>query len=73
MTDLQADGMLSVDIFSSLGDFNLQSLSLTFTASQNQSVQTTSGTSNQVPEPGTLALLGLGLMGVAGYRRRRRS
>ncbi|WP_024334956.1 PEP-CTERM sorting domain-containing protein [Desulfotignum balticum] len=30
-------------------------------------------TNNQVPEPGTLALVGLGLATIAGYRRKRRS
>ncbi len=34
---------------------------------------TAEGNTNPVPEPGTLALVGLGLAGIAGYRRKRHS
>jgi hypothetical protein len=38
-------------------------------ASWSASVVAT-GTQGTIPEPGTLALMGLGLAGVGGYRRR---
>ena len=72
VADLGVDGMLGVSVSSTVGDFWLQSLSLTFTATPASS-QSTAGTGTQLPEPGNMALLGMGLLGMAAYRRRRRS
>jgi hypothetical protein len=49
---------------SGLGNKELSHISF-WTAEENNT--------NPVPEPGTLALVGLGLAGIAGYRRKRRS
>lgn len=59
-----ADGFLEgIWDTSGLADKNLSHISF----------WTAEGNTNPVPEPGTLALVGLGLAGIAGYRRKRHS
>lgn len=54
------DGLFQVTVSSLVGDFYLVSSTLTAI-----------GTSAFVPVPGALALMGIGLVGVAGFARRR--
>jgi len=63
LLQLNALGTLTVTISSIMGDFNLVS-----------SVLTAQGVSNvaNVPEPGALGLLGVGLLGIALSKRRRK-
>jgi PEP-CTERM motif len=60
--DLWADGRLGVLVSSTLGDFYLASSTLTAYGDN--------GTA-PVPEPGTMVLLGFGLLGIAIYGKRR--
>ncbi|WP_372656496.1 PEP-CTERM sorting domain-containing protein [Hydrogenophaga sp.] len=61
---LNTSGLLSVSLSSVLGDFLLDKSTLTASGFD--------GNKNQIPEPGILALLGLGLAGMAVLRRRTR-
>jgi hypothetical protein len=58
---LAGDGRLNVRVKSAEGDFWFKKSRLTVT-----------GTPRQVPEPATLSLLGVGLLGIAALRRPRR-
>lgn len=58
--DLKADGMISALVTAKTGEFYIDSASLTAEV-----------TPTAVPEPATLALLGMGLLGVGAMRRRR--
>lgn len=58
--DLKADGMISALVTANTGEFYIDSASLTAEV-----------TPTAVPEPATLALLGMGLLGVGAMRRRR--
>lgn len=59
-----------------LADFNTNATAAAFTPIGNNQFQITgsnhdgSGVVQHIPEPGTLALIGLGLLGVAGLRRK---
>lgn len=59
------DGLLNVVVKAHTGDFKLLSASLTVYGDRKSPT-------SSVPEPGTLALLGLGLLGIAWSARRRR-
>lgn len=61
--DLWADGRMGVYVSSTLGDFYLDSSTLTVIGDN--------GTSAPVPEPGTMALLGFGMLSLAIYGKRR--
>lgn len=60
LISLNTSGLLSVSLSATLGDFYL-----------DKSVLNASGVGHNVPEPGALALVGLGLAGLAFTRRRR--
>ena len=59
--DIRDDGTLNVSISSLWGDFYLASSKLTANGDNG----------NPVPEPATMLLLGLGLVGLAGFGRKR--
>jgi hypothetical protein len=63
LLELNTQGTLTVTISSLLGDFNVGTSSLT--------ARGYSQSPAQVPEPGTIALLGLGLLGVGLGRRKK--
>lgn len=62
---LTSTGKLNVTVDSWLGDFFIGDSTLTAKGNKGNSVS--------APEPGTLALMGLGLLGVAGLSRRKKS
>ena len=63
LADLQADGKISIEVSSTSGSFRFADSLLTaqVTPSDNQNV---------IPEPSTLLLFGLGLLGFAASRRK---
>lgn len=65
--DLWSDGRLGVFVCSNFGDFYLDSSSLTATGDNGD----TSSRLAPVPEPGTMVLLGFGMLGLAIYGKRR--
>jgi len=64
--DLWADGRLGVFVSSTFGDFYLDSSVLTVSGNDGSAPAPA-----PVPEPGTMALLGFGLFGLAVYGKRR--
>lgn len=64
---LEATGHLTVTVSSNYGDFYLASSTLTATGDDG----TSNGTA-PVPEPTTMLLMGSGLLGLAGFRRKAR-
>jgi hypothetical protein len=64
LLSLNANGLLSVSVGSLLGDFLIDKSSLTATG--------LSDVRGQVPEPGVLALVGIGLLGIGFARRSQR-
>lgn len=53
-----------------VGAYNLMRVDVNFSMTGNQDAYTFNGTATVIPEPGTLALLGLGLAGIALAVRR---
>ncbi|HEX6734328.1 MAG TPA: PEP-CTERM sorting domain-containing protein, partial [Azonexus sp.] len=70
LSDLSADGILSVTLSASSGDYRFTHslLSAEITRGSTDSVQLAA---TAVPEPGTMALLGLGMLGMGLMRKRK--
>ena len=66
IVDIYADGTLNVYISSNYGDFYLDSSTLTAYGDNGDCAPC-----NPVPEPSTLLLMGIGLLGLVGYNRKR--
>lgn len=69
--DLSADGLLSVTLSASAGDYLFSSSFLSAEITRGGDSDSDQVAAAAVPEPGTLALLGLGFVGMSLIRKRR--
>jgi len=68
LIDLESDGLISTNVMATLSDFNYHSAQLRFAGVESVKLE-----SNEVPEPSTLAIFALGMIGLASRRFKKQS